>query len=167
VTEFVVGVERDEDGGLPVDERLRVADGVWAAGDVARYPDAHTARTVRIEHWRLAQQHGRSAAADMAGSGGPFTGVPFFWTRHFDLSLGHAGVVHQGVTPVVLGDIEGRDFTALYADDDRLLAACGTQPDELAAFLELMRLDALPALSELRDRERPGLRDLLKERAGS
>lgn len=165
VTEFVVGVERDEDGGLPVDERLRVADGIWAAGDVARYPDAHTGRAVRIEHWRLAQQHGRSAAADMAGSGGPFTGVPFFWTRHFDMSLGHAGVVHPGVEPVVLGDLEARDFTALYAAGGRLLAACGTQPDELAAFLELMRTDTLPPLAELRDRERAGLPQVLREQA--
>lgn len=167
VTEFVNGVERDDDGGLPVDDHLRVADGVWAAGDVARYPDAHTGRDVRIEHWRLAEQHGAAAAADMAGSGGPFTGVPFFWTRHFDLSLGHSGIVHPGVEPVVLGDLEGRDFTALYADGDQLLAACGTQPEELAAFLELMRMAALPVLSELRDRDRPGLPQLLKERPAS
>ena len=91
VTEFVRGVELDPDGGLPVDERLRVAPGVWAAGDVARYREPHTGSDVRIEHWRLAEQHGRAAAADIAGRGEPFAGVPFFWTQHFDLELGYAG----------------------------------------------------------------------------
>ena len=91
VTDFVRGVDLDPDGGLPVDEQLRVAPGVWAAGDVARYREPHTGSDVRIEHWRLAEQHGRAAAADIAGRGEPFAGVPFFWTQHFDLELGYAG----------------------------------------------------------------------------
>ena len=161
VTEFMRGVQVDDDGGLPVDERLRLSEGVWAAGDVARYRDAHTGREQRIEHWRLAEQHGRAAAADMAGRGAPFTEVPFFWTEHFDLSLGHAGLLHPGADAVVYGDLAGRDFTALYAEDDELLAACGTQPNELAAFMELMRGDALPGLSELEDRGEVGFTRLL------
>ena len=96
VTEFVRGVELDPDGGLPVDGRLRVAPGVWAAGDVARYREPHTGSDVRIEHWRLAEQHGRAAAADIAGKGEPFAGVPFFWTQHFDLELGYAGAGQGG-----------------------------------------------------------------------
>ncbi len=163
VTDFVSGLEADDDGGLAVDDRLRLADGVWAAGDVARYRDAHTGRSVRIEHWRLAEQHGRSAAADMAGHGRPFTGVPFFWTKHFDLSLGHAGVTHAGIEPLVFGDLARRKFTALYAEDDELLAACGTQQNELGAFMELMAADALPPLSDVRDRDAPGLEALLGE----
>ena len=90
-TDFVEGVERDRDGGLPVDEQLALAPGVWAAGDVARYRDPYSGADVRIEHWRLAEQHGRAAARAMAGRGKPFAGVPFFWTQHFDLELGYAG----------------------------------------------------------------------------
>ena len=162
VTEFLHGAHVDDDGGLPVDDRLRLSEGVWAAGDVARYRDAHTGRDQRIEHWRLAEQHGRAAAADMAGRGAPFAEVPFFWTEHFDLSLGHAGVLHPGAdAAVVYGDLAGRDFTALYAEDDELLAACGTQQNELGAFMELMRGNALPALSELVDRGEVGFTSLL------
>ena len=64
-------------------------------------------------------------------------------------------------TRVVYGDLAGRDFTALYAEDDELLAACGTQQNELGAFMELMRSDALPALSELEDRGEVGFTSLL------
>ncbi len=164
-TEFVRGVELDADGGLPVDERLRVAPGVWAAGDVARYREPHTGRDVRIEHWRLAEQHGRAAAADIAGRGGPFAGVPFFWTQHFDLELGYAGV-GQGWSEVILtGEPEQRDFTAFYADGDRLVAACGTQRAEIGAFVELMREGRLPGPGDMRGRRRAGLAELLARRA--
>jgi apoptosis-inducing factor 3 len=157
VTEFARGVELDPDGGLPVDARLRVAPGVWAAGDVARYREPHTGSDVRIEHWRLAEQHGRAAAADIAGRGEPFAGVPFFWTQHFDLELGYAGA-GQGWTEVIMtGDPAQRQFTAFYADGDRLLAACGTQRDETGAFVELMREGRLPAPAELLGRTKAGL----------
>ena len=90
-TGFVEGVARDADGGLPVSERMAVAPGVWAAGDVARYREPYGDTDVRIEHWRVAEQQGRAAARDMVGAGEPFTAVPFFWTQHFDLQLSYAG----------------------------------------------------------------------------
>ena len=67
-TAFVHGVKVHDDGGLGVDEQLRLAPGVWAGGDVARYPEAHVGEPVRIEHWRLAMQHGRAAGFAMAGA---------------------------------------------------------------------------------------------------
>jgi apoptosis-inducing factor 3 len=161
VTEFVRGVELDPDGGLPVDERLRVAPGVWAAGDVARYREPHTGSDVRIEHWRLAEQHGRAAAADMAGSGEPFTGVPFFWTQHFDLELGYAGAGRDWEEVQLVGDPGALDFTAFYSRAGRLVAACGTQRDEIGAFVELMREGRLPAPEELRGLTRAGLAERL------
>ena len=161
VTEFVRGVELDRDGGLPVDARLRVAPGVWAAGDVARYREPHTGASVRIEHWRLAEQHGRAAAADIAGRGESFAGVPFFWTQHFDLELGYAGP-GQGWSEVIMtGDLPQKEFTAFYADGDRLIAACGTQRDEISAFIELMRTGELPAPDTLRGGAKAGLPELL------
>jgi NADPH-dependent 2,4-dienoyl-CoA reductase/sulfur reductase-like enzyme/nitrite reductase/ring-hydroxylating ferredoxin subunit len=166
VTDFVKGVELDRDGGLAVDAQLRVAPGVWAAGDVARYRDPYAGQDVRIEHWRLAEQHGRAAARAMAGRGEPFAGVPFFWTKHFDLELGYAGAGRGWDDVVVTGDLEARDFTAFYAAGDRLLAACGTQGQELGAFMELMRLGKLPAAGELRGRKHSGLAALLAKQAG-
>jgi len=151
------GVDLDPDGGLPVDEHLRVAPGVWAAGDVARYREPHTGARVRIEHWRLAEQHGRAAAADIAGRGEPFAGVPFFWTQHFDLELGYAGDGQGWEEVELVGDPAARDFTVFYSREDRLVAACGTQRDEIGAFIELMREGRLPAPAELRGRDTAGL----------
>lgn len=161
VTDFVRGVERDRDGGLTVDQQLRLAPGVWAAGDVARYREPHTGRDVRIEHWRLAEQHGRAAARSMAGRDAPFTGVPFFWTQQFDLRIGYAGAGQGWEDLIVVGDLAAHDFTAFYAAGEQVLAACGTQDDELAAFLELMELGAVPAASELRGRRAADLRRVL------
>jgi len=161
VTDYVQGLERDRDGGLHVDEQLAVAPGVWAAGDVARYSDAYTGADVRIEHWRLAEQHGRAAARAMAGRGEPFSGVPFFWTQHFDLELGYAGAGRGWEEVIVIGDLEARDFTAFYAADDRVLAACGTQRRELGAVVELMRSGELPPTEGLRGQESTGLARLL------
>jgi apoptosis-inducing factor 3 len=158
---FVSGIDLDEDGGIRVDEQLRVAPGVWAAGDVARYPEAHVREPVRIEHWRLAEQHGRAAAFAMAGAAGPFTGVPFFWTQHFDLTLGFAGVGPGWNETIVDGDLAERDFTVLYAKDGTLRAACGTRDRELDAFTELMRTGALPPASALRGPGRARLEELL------
>ena len=160
-TDFVRGVELDDDGGLPVDDSLSVAPGVWAAGDVARYCEPHLGRNVRIEHWRLAEQHGRAAAASIAGRGGRFAGVPFFWTQHFDLELGYAGAGQGWSEVIVGGDPGARDFTAFYADADRLLAACGTQRDEIGAFVELMGAGMLPASDDLRGRKKADLPRLL------
>ena len=160
-SDFVSGVACDRDGGLPVDEQLRVAPGVWAAGDVARYREPHTGRDVRIEHWRLAEQHGRAAARAMAGRAEPFAGVPFFWTQHFELEPGYAGAGQGWKETVVTGDLAARDFTAFYVADGTLLAACGTQRAELGAFMELMRLGRLPAAGALRGRSQAGLPGML------
>ncbi len=149
-TDFVEGIDLAPDGGIPVDGQLRAAEAVWAAGDVARYRDPYSGRDVRIEHWRLAEQHGRAAAGSMSGDAAAFTGVPFFWTQHFDLQVGYAGAGRGWDEQLVLGDLDSRDFTVVFAAGDHVLAACGTRDTELGAFMELMRLGRLPALGELK-----------------
>ncbi len=160
-TEYLRGVELDRDGGLSVDDQLRVAAGVWAAGDVARFREPHTGRDVRIEHWRLAEQHGRAAARSMAGREERFGGAPFFWTQHFGLRLGYAGAGKGWEEVVLTGDLASRDFTAFYVSGTQMLAACGTQADELSAFLELTEANRLPGADAVRDRAKAGLPDWL------
>lgn len=83
VTEFLRGVAlHPEDQSVPVDEYLQAAEGLYAAGDIARYPDWRTGAAIRIEHWRVAAQQGRIAAYNMARSV-KFRGVPVFWTMQF------------------------------------------------------------------------------------
>jgi len=162
-TAFVHGVTLNLDGAVEVDDRLRVAPGVWAGGDAVRYPEPHIRQAVRIEHWRLALQHGRAAARNMAGRDEPFRGVPFFWTRQHDVSLEYAGAGQGWEDIIVSGDIENLDFVALYARGSRLLAAAGTRTPQIAAFAELMRADRLPPADELREAGAFDLTALLEE----
>ncbi|HXG83940.1 MAG TPA: hypothetical protein VNI84_07925 [Pyrinomonadaceae bacterium] len=73
------------------DEFLRAAEDLYAAGDIAHFPDARTGEETRIEHWRTAMQQGRTAAHNMAGKRSAFTAVPFFWTTQFDTNLCYVG----------------------------------------------------------------------------
>lgn len=151
-TSFLAGVSLHEDGGVNVDSHLRAADGLYAAGDIARFPDARTGERVRIEHWRTAQQQGRVAAHNMAGRATPFDAVPFFWTRQFDAGLLYVGHASRWDEIVYQGDVAGRDFIAFYVRDGRVSAAAGMNRDrEMAIVEELFRLDRLPSPAQLRE----------------
>jgi NADPH-dependent 2,4-dienoyl-CoA reductase/sulfur reductase-like enzyme len=164
-TGFVRGLELGPDGSIAVDEQMRAAPGVWAAGDVAAYPDPYTGRRLRIEHWRTAQQHGKSAAWSMAGKGGPFAGVPFFWTNQFGLTMAFVGHLRGWDEIVYGGDVEGRDFLAFYFAEGRLIGAGGTRGAQLGAFAELLRAGDLPPADLLRDDPATDLVALLTETA--
>ena len=161
-TGFIMNAPRGADGSLEVDEELRVnGHGVWAAGDIASYPEAHVGGRTRIEHWRLAEQMGRAAAASMAGKGAPFAGVPAFWTQQFGLRVVSVGVGRGWDDTFAVGDVAGGDFTVFFARGDVLVAAAGTRDLDLAAFSELMRADRLPRPGDLRGRDDAGLARLL------
>jgi apoptosis-inducing factor 3 len=165
-TGFVRGLALDPDGSIAVDGQLRAAPGVWAAGDVAAYPDPYTGRRIRIEHWRTAQQHGKAAARSMVGKGEPFAGVPFFWTNQFGLAMAFVGHLRGWDEIVFGGDVEGRDFMAFYFAAGRLIGAGGTRGTQLGAFAELQRAGDLPPAGSLRDDPGTDLVALLKKTAG-
>src|SRR6185369_7126577 len=145
VTQFLDGVELDQAGGVVVDSRLRAADGLFAAGDVASFPDPRTGERVRIEHWRTAQQQGRTAARNMMGRNITFDAVPFFWTRQFDIGLLYVGHAASWDEIIYRGDVATQDFLAFYVKNNRVLAVAGMNRDrEMAAAEELLRLDRMP-----------------------
>ncbi len=161
-TAYVANAAVNDDGSIDVDDELRVNDhGVWAAGDIARYPEAHVGGRVRIEHWRLAEQLGRAAAASMAGHGAPFSAVPGFWTQQFGLRVAYVGVGRGWDATIAVGDVAGADFTVFYTSKDALVAAAGTRDLDIAAFSELMRTGRLPRPDDLRGRTDAGLARLL------
>lgn len=137
------------DRGILVDEYLRAsAPGIWAAGDVARYPA--DGRTVRIEHWVVAERQGQAAARAMLGKGAPFRGVPFFWSMHFDVGISYVGYAEKWDTLAVHGSLEARDACVAYREGGRIraLATIGRDRLSLAAEAAMERGDerALEAL---------------------
>ncbi|MCO7514067.1 FAD-dependent oxidoreductase [Pseudomonas guariconensis] len=119
-TSFVQGLRLAEDQSLQVDAQMHAAEGLWAAGDIATFPLA--GHPVRIEHWRLAQQQGVIAAANMLGEQRRYDDVPFFWTyqhgRTYEV-LGHG----QGWNRIeYVGEPEKGDFIALQCLDDQVEA---------------------------------------------
>jgi len=151
-TDFLEGVGLHRDGGVIVDEYMRAADDVYAAGDIAYFPNPRTGERQRIEHWRTAMQQGRVAAHNMAGNAVAYDSVPFFWTRQFDVGLLYVGHAASWSEIIFQGSVAARDFLAFYLKDDQVLAVAGMNRDrEMAAIEELMREDRMPSRTQLKD----------------
>ena len=145
-TQFLEGVELDDHGGVVVDSRLRASEGIYAAGDIASFIDSRTGERTRIEHWRTAQQQGRTAARNMLGRDVEFDAVPFFWTQQFDAGLIYVGQAKSWDQIIYRGDVSSRDFLAFYVKNDRVLAVAGMNRDREMAEIEVqMRLNTLEA----------------------
>ena len=143
-TDFLHGVERADDGGIPVDSSMHVARGVapdlYAAGDIAQFPLPRSDKTLRIEHWRVAQQHARIAALNMAGGDEQHTGVPYFWTYHFGKRFEYIGHASEHDNVVIDGDLDAQAFIAYLLKDGQVAAAVACEREAPAARLaEAMR----------------------------
>jgi NADPH-dependent 2,4-dienoyl-CoA reductase/sulfur reductase-like enzyme len=139
------------DDGVVVDSRLRTsAPDVWAAGDIARYPELRLGTKVRIEHWAAAERQGQRAAADMLGLGVPFNDVPFFWSAHYDVTLSYVGHAGGDANIEVLGSLEQRDATVVYRVGGKVAAVLtvGRDHDSLAIEFALESRD-VHALEEI------------------
>lgn len=151
-TTFLKGLALHRDGGVMVDEHLRATGGVYAAGDIAYFPNPTTNGYQRIEHWRTAMQQGRVAAHNMAGKELSYNAVPFFWTRQFDVGLLYVGHAEEWDEIIYRGEVPARDFVAFYTKRNRVVAVAGMNRDrDMAAIEELMRLDRMPGADQLKD----------------
>lgn len=151
-TNYLNDISRDpQDHSIHTDCYLKMADHVYAAGDIATFPDWRTNELTRVEHWQLAAQHGRIAAHNMLGLQIPFRGVPFFWTNQFGTQLRYVGHVESWNDLVINGSVNDGEFLAFYGKNNRVLAVAGVNRDaDIAAISELMRLDQMPNLERIK-----------------
>ncbi|HEU5296972.1 MAG TPA: FAD-dependent oxidoreductase [Burkholderiaceae bacterium] len=111
------------DRGVKVDEFLQSsAPGIFAAGDIARWPDVHTGQRIRVEHWTVAQRQGQVAALNMLGGRQRFDAVPFFWNQHYDVAIQYVGHAEQWDRIDIDGKPDAHDCTARYALAGKVLA---------------------------------------------
>ena len=150
-TDFIDGVKKAADGSIMVDEYLRAADNVYAAGDIASFTYWRTGKSIRVEHWRSACQHGVVSARNLAGENKAYESIPFFWTAHFGTSIRYVGHAAGWDDVIYDGSPEERRFIAFFVEGGLVHAAAGLDRDrEMAAIEELMRRNLMPSVDELR-----------------
>lgn len=153
-TAMLQGVAPRKDGGVDTDARLGIADGLYAAGDVAAFPYGSTGARIRVEHWRVAMQQGRVAALNMLGREAMFDAVPYFWTIHFMKRLDYVGHAESWDEVAVDGDLEKPEFTAFYVKGGRVQAVAGWGRDQAMAR-------TIGLMTDRRDWDLPALRAAL------
>ncbi|KAJ3108833.1 hypothetical protein HDU97_010105 [Phlyctochytrium planicorne] len=157
---FQSPVTFDRDRGITVNAKLQIpnADGVFAVGDIARYPYHLTGESVRVEHWNVAQNQGRVAAHNIAQLAAgkeadkDFVQVPYFWTVQYGKSIRYAGHAESFDEVVIQGstDVDNLSFVAFYGRKGKVLAVASVAKDPAVSHAsELIRVDKMPSIAEL------------------
>jgi NADPH-dependent 2,4-dienoyl-CoA reductase/sulfur reductase-like enzyme/nitrite reductase/ring-hydroxylating ferredoxin subunit len=111
------------DRGVMVDAFLQTnVPGIFAAGDIARWPDPHGGEAIRVEHWVVAERQGQTAALNMLGLREKFDAVPFFWSQHYDIPINYVGHAEKWDELAIEGDIAGKDCLLRFKLKGRTLA---------------------------------------------
>jgi apoptosis-inducing factor 3 len=128
--------------GIAVDEHLESsAQGIFAAGDIARWPNPHSGENIRVEHWVVAERQGQAAALNMIGERAPFDQVPFFWSQHYDVPINYVGHAESWDEIQIDGDVMKKDCLLRFKRHGRVAAVASIFRDlqSLQAELEMER----------------------------
>ncbi len=134
--------------GVKVNEYLETTiPGIYAAGDIALWPDLLTGKHCRVEHWEVAERLGQTAALNMMGIPTKFVEVPFFWTEHYGIQMGYVGHSSGFDRMDVLGELDDNDFAIAYYEGDRVIGLLTVGRDEESLLVEsaLSKMDGQAA----------------------
>jgi NADPH-dependent 2,4-dienoyl-CoA reductase/sulfur reductase-like enzyme/nitrite reductase/ring-hydroxylating ferredoxin subunit len=144
--------------GVIVDETLQTSSAnVFAAGDMARYPEPVSGEPARIEHWVVAERQGQAAARSMLGIGGAYRDTPFFWSQHYDIAIAYVGHAASWDTCEIKGDLEKHDACAIYRRKGKTIAVATIGRDQLS-----LRVEAAMEQNDVQDRAQ-ALESILQE----
>jgi NADPH-dependent 2,4-dienoyl-CoA reductase/sulfur reductase-like enzyme len=122
-------IDLAERAGLAIEHGVSVngyletnASGIYAAGDIARWPDPHSSHNIRVEHWVVAERQGQTAARNMIGYGEKFSDVPFFWSQHYDVPINYVGHAERWDELAIEGDIKSKDCMLRFKQNGRVTA---------------------------------------------
>jgi NADPH-dependent 2,4-dienoyl-CoA reductase/sulfur reductase-like enzyme len=133
------------DRGVVVDAYLETSvPGIYAAGDIARWPDPHSGENIRVEHWVVAERQGQAAAHNMLGHRQAFDVVPFFWSQHYDVPINYVGYAEKWDEIAIDGDIAARDCLLRYKAKGRVLAVASIYRDVPSLQAELAMEQNVP-----------------------
>lgn len=121
--DLAIKAELSVERGVAVNSYLETsAPGVYAAGDIARWPDPYSGQNIRVEHWVVAERQGQTAARNMIGLRNKFSAAPFFWSQHYDVPINYVGHAENRDEIAIEGDVFSKDCILRFKREGRILA---------------------------------------------